>query len=669
VTAFRRLRVAIFLAARSLARGNAGVSAMSVALMAAVFISVMFLPSLIAGATSALNAQLVGTLTGDLAITPTGGRSITGAASYLDLIRRTDGVAAATGLRRVGNQIAHGDDSVAQGVDAIDPIPYAQVFTTPQHLVEGAYLDPEDTEGILLGIGVAGADQTKKRTYSVSLKTVHVGDNVDVTLVGGQTHSFVVRGIYENGFPLSDQGAFITLKAADSLVPDTNAAEEIQKAFDALDDVTSAVGEAADQAGALADGANGLASALGSLETSTRELAVNARTVEKGAAQLAADAAKVAKSATSLAVAGRELADALATASDSVAPQAVAAATQSASKAAGVAQDAASLVATCPANNSSYCAAVADHAALARDAATTARTSASATKALASALERAASSAAAVAKQLGSLSSATIGLADASERLATGAAGVASGATGLVDATDTVQRKAEQVATGAQELASALSSSVDSSGGPDQASRDETLASLDSAATPPGVDSATRIVIRTDSGAEASTVQTRLEPLRGGVQFQTPAQLASAIQDQLDTFVLINNIMRVASLLVAAITVVIITYVDLTNRRRQIGIERAIGIRSAAIVGSYVLKSVLTALVGTILGWLLFRFVLMAAVDRHPFQFPSGPVSLELLPQVTRSNVVILLLVAAVAALLPAVRAVRMRIPDAIWGI
>lgn len=122
------------------------------------------------------------------------------------------------------------------------------------------------------------------------------------------------------------------------------------------------------------------------------------------------------------------------------------------------------------------------------------------------------------------------------------------------------------------------------------------------------------------------------------------------------------------SLLVAAITVIIITYVDLANRRRQIGIERAIGIRSAAIVGSYVIRSVVTALAGTVLGYVLFRFVLVPIVAAHPFQFPTGPVGLVIEPQVTRLNVVVLIAVAAAAALIPAVRAVRMRILDAIWG-
>ena len=91
------------------------------------------------------------------------------------------------------------------------------MFSTPGHLVEGDFLEPGDTDGIVLGVDVAGADRTDLRTYGGSLKTVHAGDEVEVGLVGGETHTFVVRGVYQNDFPLSDHGALVTTEAADRL--------------------------------------------------------------------------------------------------------------------------------------------------------------------------------------------------------------------------------------------------------------------------------------------------------------------------------------------------------------------------------------------------------------------------------------------------------------------
>lgn len=664
---FRRTRVAVFLAVRSLARGNAGVTAMSVAMMAAIFISVMFLPSLIAGATDGLNQQVVGTLTGGLSITSTSGAVIRDGTAYLAQVRATSGVEEATGMRRVGNEVGHDSEQVAVGIDAIDPTSYAAVFTTPRHLIEGAWLEPDDKDGIVLGIGVAGADQTRQRTYASSLKTVHTGDTVHVTLVGGQSHDFVVRGVYQNTFPLSDSGAFITLTAADSLASTTDVSEQLRTTFDALDQLTSTLRTASTESAALAGGARGVSTAIGSLASSADSLASSASSVDAGASRLSSSAAAIASSASELAAAGRSFAEGLQAAATTLAKPAVDSASASAAAAGAAATDAAELVASCPASTSAYCAAIVRHATLSKDAAAAASTSAKATAALAGAVTRAATSATALADGLERLSAATRELASAAAQLADGTAGVATGAARLASAANQVDGSAHEVASGAEALAAALASGADVTG-PSKADRDATLAKLDALGTPPGHDSFTRVVATIAPGADSEVVQQRIASLRSRVQVQGPAQLAAAIQDQLDTFELIDRIMRVMSLVVAAITVIIITYVDLANRRRQIGIERAIGIRSASIVGSYVIRSVVTALAGTVIGYLLFRFVLVPVVAAHPFQFPTGPVTLMIVPEVTRSNVVILIAVAAIAALIPAVRAVRMRILDAIWG-
>ena len=80
------------------------------------------------------------------------------------------------------------------------------------------------------------------------------------------------------------------------------------------------------------------------------------------------------------------------------------------------------------------------------------------------------------------------------------------------------------------------------------------------------------------------------------------------------------------------------------------------------------LKSAISALIGIALGIAAYRSVIMPFVDRHPFQFPNGDVTLGVDPATVRANVLILLTVAALAAAIPAIRTVRMRILDAIWG-
>jgi putative ABC transport system permease protein len=152
------------------------------------------------------------------------------------------------------------------------------------------------------------------------------------------------------------------------------------------------------------------------------------------------------------------------------------------------------------------------------------------------------------------------------------------------------------------------------------------------------------------------------------MKFQTSADLGAAVQDQTASYQLISDILKFISLVMAAITIFTITYIDLVNKRRQIGIERAIGIRSGPIVLSYVLKAWAYALAGIGTGFALFRYAVTPLVHSHPFHFPNGPVTLATTWNEMSRDLIILIIVATLAALAPALRSVQIRILDAIWG-
>lgn len=398
------VRVCVFLAGRSLARSNYGIATATTVMMLLIYLSLLFLPALIQGAINRVNTQLVDTLTSNIVITPTGkGTSIGEAGSYLASIRRTAGVAAATGVYHVGTQVSYGANSGSWAVDAIDPASYAQVFTTPRAVIEGRALTPDDTGQVLLGIGIAGAGQTNVRGYKASLQDVHTGDAVAVTLTGGRTVRLEVAGIYDNQFPQSDANAYITVSEAARLLPVS---------------------------------------------------------------------------------AGR----------------------------------------------------------------------------------------------------------------------------------------------------------------------------------------ATAVYVRTQPGTSENAEISRLSRLRTGMRFLTSADLGTTVQDQTAAFRLISDILKVVSLLMAAVTIFTITYVDLVGKRRQIGVERAIGIRSGPIVLSYVLKAWAYALAGVGTGLLLFRYAITPFVQAHPFRFPNGPVTLASTWHEMSLDLIILAVVASLAALVPAIRSIQIRILDAIWG-
>lgn len=393
-------RTALFLGVRSITRGNWGVLALTVAMMALVYAQLLFIPSLIQGAIEGIERELRASVTADVVLTPGGDQLvIDDAPAVAEQVTAVEGVDAVTATMLAGNQISHGSRTNSWPVLAVDPVGYGDVFTTPDHLIEGRFLERGDRDAIVLGIGIAGAD---REGLPGSLETVHAGDTVTVSLLDGSQHEYEVVGIYEDQLAQGNTRGFITNGDAVEKVP---------------------------------------------------------------------------------ALEGR----------------------------------------------------------------------------------------------------------------------------------------------------------------------------------------ATSIAVRTDgthAGAVAAAVGAEID----GVSVATWEDLAAALDEQVASFRLIGRILGAVSLFVAAITVFIVTYVDLAAKRRTIGIERAIGITPAAIVGSYLLRALVFGIVGVSLGALLMWLGVAPLFERHPLSFPTGPVSLSLTGTVMRRNAAVMLLVAVLGALAPAWRTVRTKLLDAIWG-
>jgi putative ABC transport system permease protein len=181
-------------------------------------------------------------------------------------------------------------------------------------------------------------------------------------------------------------------------------------------------------------------------------------------------------------------------------------------------------------------------------------------------------------------------------------------------------------------------------------------------------DKAASIRVKLEDGADPERVIERIASLRNDLDFQTWQQTAGLVQSMTESFTLINQILNVVNYLVAGITVFIVTYVDVINRRRQIGIQRAIGIKSQSITISYLIRALFYAIVGLIIGILVFKYVIIPVEARHPFEFPFGPAYLLTQPSYTARMAFILLAVSLAAAFIPVWRVMRIKILDAIWG-
>ena len=151
------------------------------------------------------------------------------------------------------------------------------------------------------------------------------------------------------------------------------------------------------------------------------------------------------------------------------------------------------------------------------------------------------------------------------------------------------------------------------------------------------------------------------------IQYWLEAQL-KFLKDITATFSLIGNLIGSIALVVAAITIFIIIFVNAITRRRYIGIMKGIGIHSRAIIISYVMQAIFYAIIGTSLSMVFIYTFLLPYFIENPIDFPfsDGIIVAELSSTTIRA--VLLLIATIIAGYVPARMIVRKNTLDSILG-
>jgi putative ABC transport system permease protein len=181
-------------------------------------------------------------------------------------------------------------------------------------------------------------------------------------------------------------------------------------------------------------------------------------------------------------------------------------------------------------------------------------------------------------------------------------------------------------------------------------------------------DSASAVLVRIDEQGAEDEMKRTLQ--RFGVQeeiktFREKAQ--GFIGDAVTSFNIINVISIVVSLIIAVVVIFIVVFINTVNKRKQIGILKAIGIDQRIIVNSYVMQVVFIGACGTLLGLFLIALI-TAYLSYAPLLFPGGPVVPKIEPSLIVRSVVSLFAVSIAAGYIPAWKTARENILDAIRG-
>jgi putative ABC transport system permease protein len=128
-----------------------------------------------------------------------------------------------------------------------------------------------------------------------------------------------------------------------------------------------------------------------------------------------------------------------------------------------------------------------------------------------------------------------------------------------------------------------------------------------------------------------------------------------------------NQITGTIGLLTAFATIYIIIFINVTNKRKQIGILKAVGIKKQIILGSYVLQSLAYGITGVIIGNIVMKLLLLL-LSIHPLSMPIGQVVPILTTERLMTTSATLILASIVAGFFPSRKAADENILDAIFG-
>lgn len=184
-------------------------------------------------------------------------------------------------------------------------------------------------------------------------------------------------------------------------------------------------------------------------------------------------------------------------------------------------------------------------------------------------------------------------------------------------------------------------------------------------------DAASEIFVKTADGANEGQI---IETLRR-VGFDK--EIISTWEDFLNftamlrtSFDFLNFVTNFVAMLVANVTLFIIIFINVVNRRRQLGILRAIGIPESAITLTYFFQTLFAWLVGLVFSMVLVFGIIIPYFNAHPLNIGFGPFDILVSVNDVLFSASIVFITNVFAGLIPAAWAIRREtILQSIWGI
>ncbi len=210
-------KIPFFLLGRFMRGSNKWTLSLVIFLLAIAYINLIFVNSLFQGVISASNQQVINTSTGNIVITPVEGQEfISNAEATVSRAEQADEVNAAAAETEVPASLRYQVIDANFPVIAIDPEQESRVTNISQKMIQGSYLKAGDTDQIIIGRQVTGAQGAQNLS---TFEGIQVGDKISL-VVSGIPHEFTLKGIFYSKFLEADNRTFVTRQALDGLLPD-----------------------------------------------------------------------------------------------------------------------------------------------------------------------------------------------------------------------------------------------------------------------------------------------------------------------------------------------------------------------------------------------------------------------------------------------------------------
>jgi putative ABC transport system permease protein len=180
---------------------------------------------------------------------------------------------------------------------------------------------------------------------------------------------------------------------------------------------------------------------------------------------------------------------------------------------------------------------------------------------------------------------------------------------------------------------------------------------------------ATSIVVRINNPGNEEEIKTKI--IYAGVNekvFTWEEKSDALIRQALQSINMIDVLSKYISLIVGAALILILVYINILNRKREIGILKAVGVSPLSIVISYAFISMFYVASGIILGLILYALLIIYFTMNPVIFYESLRVAPEIQIGLIIKSIITMMIMSIIAGVLPAWKVSRESILEAIWG-